>query len=229
MTGRVLLADDDPGVLDVVGYALRQEGFEVRMVRDGEAAVEEAARTEYHVAILDVMMPKVSGMDVCRKLRAESNIPIVMLTAKDAELDRVLGLELGADDYVTKPFSTAELVSRVRAILRRRALDRAENGSAVREIGGLRVDFARHQVLVDGDPAHLTLSEFKLLALLAEQPERVFTRRQIMQHLWESEYVGDEHACDVHVSNLRRKLERDPAYPERIVTVRGVGYKLVSV
>ncbi|MDQ3890930.1 MAG: response regulator transcription factor [Actinomycetota bacterium] len=227
MTGRVLLADDDPGVLDVVGYALRQEGFEVRTVRDGQAAVEEAARTEYHVAILDVMMPKVSGMDVCRRLRAESNIPIVMLTAKDAELDRVLGLELGADDYVTKPFSTAELVSRVRAILRRRELDRAENGSAVREIGGLRVDFARHQVLADGEPAHLTLSEFKLLALLAEQPERVFTRRRIMQHLWESEYVGDEHACDVHVSNLRRKLERDPAYPERIVTVRGVGYKLV--
>ena len=229
MTARVLLADDDPGVLDVVGYALRQEGFDVRTVSDGEAALEEAARTEYDVAILDVMMPKMSGIDVCRRLRSDSNLPIVMLTAKDAELDRVLGLELGADDYVTKPFSLAELVSRVRAILRRRELDRAESGSAVRQIGGLRVDFGRHQVFVDGEPVHLTLSEFKLLGLLAEQPERIFTRRQIMQHLWESDYVGDEHACDVHVSNLRRKLERDPAYPERIVTVRGVGYKLIPV
>ncbi len=227
MTGRVLLADDDPGILDVVSYALRQDGFEVRGVRDGEAAVAEAARTPYDVAILDVIMPKLSGIDACRRLRAESSIPILMLTAKDAELDRVLGLELGADDYVTKPFSMAELVSRVRAVIRRRELDRAESGSAIRQLGGLRVDFARHQVLADGRPAHLTLSEFKLLSLLAEKPERVFTRRQIMQHLWESDYVGDEHACDVHVSNLRRKIERDPAYPERIVTVRGVGYKLV--
>jgi two-component system response regulator RegX3 len=150
-----------------------------------------------------------------------------MLTAKDAELDRVLGLELGADDYVTKPFSMAELVSRVRAILRRRDLDRSEAETAVREVGGVRIDLARHEVSVDGNPVRLTLSEFKVLALLSETPERVYTRKQVMQHLWESDYVGDEHACDVHVSNLRRKIERDPARPERVVTVRGVGYKLV--
>jgi two-component system, OmpR family, response regulator RegX3 len=171
-------------------------------------------------------MPRLSGLDVCRKLRAES-VPIVMLTAKDAEVDRVLGLELGADDYVTKPFSTAELVSRLRAILRRRDLDRAAGAGAVREVGGLRLDLARHEVTVEGRPVRLTRSEFKVLALLAEEPERVVTRRQVMQHLWESDYVGDEHACDVHVSNLRRKIEGDPAHPERLVTVRGVGYKLV--
>ena len=227
MKGRVLVVDDDPGILDVVSFALRQEGFEVDEAADGAAALAEAAARPYDVIVLDVMLPGPSGIDVCRRIRSESSVPIVMLTAKDAELDRVLGLELGADDYVTKPFSTAELVSRVRSILRRRELDRAESGSTVRQVGGLKIDFPRHQVLVDGEPVHLTLSEFKLLALLAKEPDRVFTRRQIMQHLWESDYVGDQHACDVHISNLRRKLERDPAYPERIVTVRGVGYKLV--
>jgi two-component system, OmpR family, response regulator RegX3 len=224
---RVLLADDDPGVADVVAYALRREGFDVDTVEDGEAALAEASRAPYDIVVLDVMMPKLSGMDACRRLRAESSVPIVMLTAKDAEVDRVLGLELGADDYVTKPFSTAELVSRLRAILRRRELDRAEGAGAVREVGGLRLDLARHEVTVDGRPVRLTRSEFKVLALLAEEPGRVFTRRQVMQHLWESDYVGDEHACDVHVSNLRRKIEHDPARPRRIVTVRGVGYKLV--
>jgi two-component system response regulator RegX3 len=149
-----------------------------------------------------------------------------MLTAKDAELDRVLGLELGADDYITKPFSSAELVSRVRAIFRRREYDRSTQ-DAVRQLGGLRLDFARHQVAVDGEDVQLTPSEFKLLSLLAEQPERVFSRRQLMEHLWESEFVGDEHAADVHISNLRKKIERDPAHPERIVTVRSFGYKLV--
>jgi two-component system, OmpR family, response regulator RegX3 len=224
---RVLLADDDPGVADVVAHALRREGFEVDTVADGEAAVAKAARAPYDVVVLDVMMPRLSGMDACRRIRAESSVPIVMLTAKDAEVDRVLGLELGADDYVTKPFSPAELVSRLRAILRRRELDRAEGGSAVREVGGLRLDLARHEVTVDGRPVRLTRSEFKVLALLAEDPERVLTRRQVMQHLWESDYVGDEHACDVHISNLRRKIEHDAGRPERIVTVRGVGYKLV--
>ena len=174
-------------------------------------------------------MPKLSGTDVCRTLRAESDVPILLLTARDAELDRVLGLELGADDYVTKPFSMAELVSRVRSILRRRELDRAAGTSAVRDIGGVRVDFGRHQVFADGEPVHLTPSEFKVLALLAEEPERVFSRRQVMEHLWQSIYVGDERACDVHISNLRRKIERDPANPERIVTVRSIGYKLVPV
>src|SRR6266542_1772665 len=146
--------------------------------------------------------------------------------ARDAEIDRVLGLELGADDYVTKPFSMAELVSRARTILRRRELDRAAAGG-IRQVGDIRIDFARHRVTVAGELVHLTRSEFGLLVLLAEQPERVFSRREIMEHLWQSPYVGDERACDIHVSNLRRKIELDPRNPDRLVTVRGVGYTLL--
>jgi two-component system response regulator RegX3 len=227
MSARILLADDEPAIVDAVSYALRREGYDVHTVTDGEAALSAARSDPYDLAILDLMMPKLSGTEVCRTLRLESDIPILVLTAKDAEVDRVLGLELGADDYVTKPFSMAELVSRTRSILRRRELDRAGSSPTIREIGGIRLDLGRHQVLVDGHPVHLTPSEFKVLALLAEEPERVFTRRQVMEHLWQSPYVGDERACDVHISNLRRKIERDPAQPGRVLTVRGVGYKLV--
>jgi two-component system, OmpR family, response regulator RegX3 len=229
MTARILLADDERDLLETVSYALRHHGLEVECVEDGEAALAAGRSGAYDLLLLDVMMPKLSGIDVCRTLRSESDVPIVMLTAKDAELDRVLGLELGADDYVTKPFSMAELLSRVRAVLRRRELDRSARAGAVQVVGGLRTDFARHRVEVDGRPVRLTPSEFKLLALLAEEPERVFTRRQIMEHLWETQYVGDARACDVHVSNLRRKIERDPTHPDRIVTVREVGYKLVPI
>jgi two-component system response regulator RegX3 len=225
----ILVVDDDPGVLDVVAFTLRREGFDVVEERDGPAALEAARSRHYDIVILDVMLPQLSGVDVCRALRAESDVPILMLTARDAEADRVLGLELGADDYVTKPFSTAELLSRVRAILRRRALDRANGGVAVRRLGGLHIDLGRHEVLVDGARVHLTLSEFKVLALLAEQPDNVVSRRELMQHLWASEHVGDEHACEVHISNLRRKIERDPSQPQRLLTVRGLGYKLVPV
>jgi two-component system response regulator RegX3 len=224
----ILLVDDDPGVLDVVAFMLRREGFDVDEERDGNAALEQARTNAYDIVILDVMLPGMSGTDVCRALRSESDVPILMLTARDAEIDRVLGLELGADDYVTKPFSTAELLSRVRAILRRRELDRATGGATVRKLGGLQIDLGRHEVSVDGDRVHLTLSEFKVLSLLAEQPERVVSRRELMQHLWASEHVGDEHACEVHISNLRRKIEQDPTQPERLVTVRGLGYKLVA-
>ena len=217
----ILVVDDDPGVLDVVAFTLRREGFDVDEERDGARALEAARAREYDIVILDVMLPQISGTAVCEALRAESDVPIVMLTARDAERDRVLGLELGADDYVTKPFSIAELLSRVRAILRRRELDRA-NG--VRQLGGLHLDLVRHEVAVDGKPVRLTLSEFKVLSLLAERSEHVVSRREIMQHLWASEHVGDEHACEVHISNLRRKIG-----PERLVTVRGVGYKLLPL
>ena len=227
MTGRVLVVDDDPGILEVVAYSLTSEGFEVETARDGATALEQAMEDTHDLVILDLMLPGLSGTEVCRRLRAERRtVPILMLTAKDAELDRVLGLELGADDYVTKPFSQAELLSRVRAIFRRREYER-ESTDVIRQIGGLRLDFARHEVVVDGKPARLTASEFKVLTLLASEPERVFSRRQVMEYLWESSYVGDEHAADVHISNLRRKIERDSAHPERIVTVRSFGYKLV--
>jgi DNA-binding response OmpR family regulator len=174
------------------------------------------------------MLPDLPRTEVCRRLRAAgSALPILMLTARDAEVDRVLGLELGADDYIAKPFSRAELVSGVRAILRRRDLDRAEGTAPVRQIvGGLRLDFVRHEVQVEGEPVQLTPSEFKLLSLLAQRPGEVFSRAEIMRHLWGSDHVGDEHPADVHVSNLRRKIEPSPGRPQHLVIVRGAGYKL---
>jgi two-component system response regulator RegX3 len=228
MSTRVLLADDEPDLLEPVAYTLRQHGFDVTTVPDGERALTEARSGNYDVLICDVLMPGALGTDICRILRAESDLPIILLTAKDAEVDRVLGLELGADDYVTKPFSSAELVSRVRALLRRRELDRTTGTAATLKIGGLEIDYARHEVSVDGRDVALTPSEFTLLSLLAESPGQVFSRGQIMQRLWESTHVGDGRAADVHVSNLRRKIERDPSHPARIVTVREFGYKLVA-
>ena len=229
MTERILVVDDEAAIRETVGYALRGEGYEVSDAADGEEALEVARSNGFDVLILDLMLPKLSGVEVCRRLRAESDVPILLLTAKDAEVDRVLGLEAGADDYVTKPFSMAELVSRVRAILRRRQLDRSASGGAVYLVGGLTLDLVRYGAQVEGRAVNLTRSEFKLLALLAAEPERVFSRREIMQHLWESSYVGDQRACDIHVSNIRRKIERDPARPERLLTVRGVGYRLLAV
>jgi len=223
---RVLLVEDEPAIRRSVSYALRGEGFDVETVADGESAVETGAG--FDVVILDLMLPRMPGTEVLRQLRAVSPVPIIVLTARDSELDRVLGLELGADDYVTKPFSLAELASRVRAILRRRELDRVGTGS-VREVGGLRIDLVSHEVLVDDRSVYLTPSQFKVLALLAQVPGRVVARREIMQHLWDSSHVGDEHACDVHVSNLRHKIEGERSRPRRIVTVRGAGYKLVAV
>jgi len=225
---RVLVVDDEPALRDTLGYALRQEGFDVELREDGDSGLEAALEDPFDLVILDLMLPGTPGTEVCRRLRAESAIPIVMLTAKGAELDRVLGLEIGADDYVTKPFSMAELIGRIRAILRRRELDRAGVGS-IRRVGALELDSGRHQVRIEGQLISLTPSEFRLLDLLAGEPERVFSRKEIMQHLWDSSYVGDQRACDIHVSNLRRKLETDPTDPQRIVTVRGVGYKLAAV
>jgi len=229
MSPRVLLVDDERDIVEPVTYALQQDGFEVSAVEDGDTALELARNDTFDVVILDIMLPGLSGIDVCRTLRSESDVPILMLTARDAEVDRVLGLELGADDYVTKPFSTAELTSRVRAILRRRALDRQPRSRSEVRVGGVVIDLARHTVTVDGRDVSLTPSEFRLLLLLADEPERVFTRDQIMEHLWRTPYVGDTRACDAHISNLRKKIERNAAHPERIVTVRETGYKLVAV
>ncbi|MFL5930461.1 MAG: response regulator [Gaiellaceae bacterium] len=229
MSERILVVDDEPAIVDAVAYALEGEGYEVASRADGEAALSAALDETFDLVVLDLMLPRLSGTEVCRRLRAESDIPIVMLTAKDAEVDRVLGLEIGADDYVTKPFSIAELVSRVRALLRRRELDRAGRGYAFKRVGSLTLDLTRHKVSLAGGEVQLTPSEFRLLALLAEEPERAYSRREIMQHLWESSYVGDERACDIHISNLRRKLEDAPDEPQRILTVRGVGYRLVPV
>jgi two-component system response regulator RegX3 len=228
MRGRILLVDDDPGIVDVVSYSLEREGYEVETATDGNEAIAAASQRRLDLVILDLMLPEVSGEEVCRRLRTAGNtVPILMLTAKDAVLDKVLGLELGADDYLTKPFSAAELLSRIRALFRRREYDQAESENGARRVGDFVLDVTRHQVEVDGREVRLTPSEFKVLALLATKPGQVFTRRQIMEHLWESEHVGDEHAGEVHISNLRRKIERDAARPGRILTVRSAGYKLV--
>ena len=221
MSTRILIAEDEPAIADAVRYALRAEGFDVDAVSDGEAALDAVRRNGYDVLVLDLMLPGVSGIEVCRRLRTESAIPILMLTARTAEVDRVLGLEAGADDYVAKPFSMQELVSRVRAILRRRELDR---GDIQMKAGSLEVDVRRHTVVADGKPVRLTPSEFRLLELLAGDPERVFSRRELMEPLWESSHTGDQRAADTHMANLRRKIG-----PERIVTVRGLGYKLSEV
>jgi DNA-binding response OmpR family regulator len=219
---RVLIAEDEPAIADSVAYALRGEGFEVDTVTDGESALDAARADGYDVLLLDLMLPDVSGMEVCRRLRAESAIPIVMITARTAEVDRVVGLDAGADDYVVKPFSMPELISRVRALLRRRQLDLAQ--PTLLRVGSLTVDVGSHTAAVDGEPVRLTPSEFKLLTLFARHPERAFSRRELMQHLWDSSYVGDQRAGDAHIVNLRRKVGR-----RRLVTVRGVGYKLTAV
>ena len=225
MPERILIVEDEPAIAEAVEYALKAEGFEVEAVDDGNNALERARTTPYDLLVLDLMLPGLSGTEVCRRLRAENPVPILMLTAKDGELERVLGLEVGADDYVTKPFSMPELVARVRALLRRRKLDTREP-SARLKVGELELDLAKHEARLADAPVSLTASELKLLALLAGEPGRVFSRGEIMRHLWNSSYGGDGRACDLHVSNIRRKIERDPAQPERLVTVRGSGYKL---
>jgi DNA-binding response OmpR family regulator len=228
VSARILLAEDDPTLLEVLRDALAGEGFTVLEARDGEAALGRARTEALDLLILDWALPRMSGIDVCRTVRAESDLPIIMLTARATEVDRVLGLELGADDYVTKPFSMAELIGRTRALLRRRELDRGSSAASVRSVGGVRLDHASHEVTVDGAPVTLTPSEYRLLALLSEHPNRAFTRAEIMEHLSRSPFVGDARAADGHVARLRRKIERKDGSPERIVTVRDVGYKLVA-
>jgi two-component system response regulator RegX3 len=231
-TGRILVADDEPSVRDAVGYALKQEGFEVTLAVDGDDADSKVADGAPHfdLLILDIMMPGRSGLDICRDVRSRSPVPIILLTAKDAEVDKVVGLEVGADDYVTKPFSVRELIGRVRAQLRRRELDRnlTDGDGKTIETGPVRIDLARHLVSIRGKAVNLTRSEFQVLRLLAEHPGQVFSRLEIMEELWQSEFSGDVRACDVHISNLRQKIESDPQQPELVLTVRGIGYRLAE-
>jgi two-component system response regulator RegX3 len=223
---RILVVDDEPSLVRGLQYALEREKFEVQVATDGEAAVEAALSQAIDLVVLDLMLPKLSGEDACREIRARSDVPIIMLTAKDSERELVAGLQMGADDYVTKPFSAVELIGRISALLRRRQLDRESGDRVVRSVGGIRIDLVHDRVTVDGEPVALTPSEFKILSFLAGTPGAAYSRRQIMEHLWGSTFTADEHTCEVHVSSLRRKIERNPASPERLVTVRGVGYAL---
>jgi len=220
---RVLVVDDEDAIRDAVVYVLRADGNDVAVAPDGESAVDAVTQQPFDLVVLDVMLPDISGVEVARRVRARSDVPILMLTARSSETDLVVGFEAGADDYVTKPFSVHELVSRARAILRRRRID--AGASMFHRFGDLEIDLLRHEVRVAGRPARLTPTEFKLLAHLASE-DRAFTRRELLQAAWETAFVPDVRSCDVHVANLRRKIEDDPARPERIVTVRGVGYRL---
>lgn len=227
MTTHILVVDDEPSLVRGLTYALERESFEVHVATDGPEAVEAALGNPIDLVILDVMLPTLSGTEVCRQIRDKSGVPIIMLTARDSERDLLEGLEVGADDYLTKPFSSAELLGRIRALLRRRDFDRAAERPIIR-VGDLTIDLVHDEVEVAGRRVSLTPSEFKVLSLLATHPGAVFSRRQIMERLWGSEYVGDEHTCEVHVSSVRRKIEPNALKPPRIVTVRGRGYKLVA-
>ncbi|MGH2957563.1 MAG: response regulator [Solirubrobacterales bacterium] len=228
-SSRILVVDDEPSVRESVGYALEQEGFDVTLAADGEQAEEQLSDGNFDLLVIDIMMPGKSGLDICREVRAKSPVPIILLTAKDAEVDKVVGLEVGADDYVTKPFSVRELLGRIRAQLRRRELDRSDEGEGAGiDTGPVTIDLARHLVTIRGEPVNLTRSEFQVLRLLAENPGQVFSREEIMEELWQTEFRGDVRACDVHISNLRQKIERDPQNPELVLTVRRVGYRFAE-
>jgi len=225
---RVLIVEDEESLADPLAFLLRKEGFEVTVAGDGPSALAEFDRSGADIVLLDLMLPGMSGTDVCKQLRTRSGVPVIMVTARDSEIDKVVGLELGADDYVTKPYSARELIARIRAVLRRGAdkdLDStSENG--VLEAGPVRMDVDRHTVLVNGSPVTLPLKEFDLLEYLLRNSGRVLTRGQLIDRVWGADYVGDTKTLDVHVKRLRSKIEADPAKPEHLVTVRGLGYKL---
>jgi two-component system response regulator RegX3 len=225
---RILLVEDEPSLVETVRYALEREGFGVIVARDGQEALDRFAMEPPDLVILDLMLPVVSGLDVCRRIRDTSTVPIVIVTAKDAEADKVAGLELGADDYVTKPFSVRELVSRVRANLRRSQMTVPDAAGEVLTGGPIRLDAARHEVTVRGDPVAFPPKEFELLESFLRSPGRLLTRERLIQRIWGGDYVGDTKTLDVHVKRLRQKIERDPHEPEHLLTVRGLGYKFVD-
>ena len=223
---RVLIVEDEESFAEPLEFLLRKEGFTTAVAGTGQGALEEFDRNGADIVLLDLMLPGLSGTEVCRQLRSSSNVPIIMLTAKDSEIDKVVGLELGADDYVTKPYSARELVARIRAVLRRRSDAEPVAGEPVLEAGPVRMDVERHVVSVDGETVALPLKEFDLLEYLLRNAGRVLTRGQLIDRVWGSDYVGDTKTLDVHVKRLRAKVEPDPANPTYLLTVRGLGYKL---
>jgi two-component system, OmpR family, response regulator RegX3 len=224
---RVLVVEDEESFSDALSFMLRREGYEVEVADTGPEALSTFDRAGADLVLLDLMLPGLSGTEVCRELRNRSNVPIIMVTARDSEIDKVVGLELGADDYVTKPFSSRELVARIRAVLRRGA-EPEELLLNVVEAGPVRMDVERHVVTVDREQVALPLKEFDLLELLLRNSGRVLTRGQLIDRVWGADYVGDTKTLDVHVKRLRAKIEPDPANPKYLVTVRGLGYKFES-
>jgi DNA-binding response OmpR family regulator len=222
----ILLVDDEEAVQKLLAYPLEHEGYRVLQARDGEEALARFGSEKVDLVVLDIMLPRLDGLEVCRRLRAHSSVPIIMLTARDDELDKVVGLELGADDYITKPFSIREFRSRVRALLRRAGTTGDGLGTdEVVEVDGLRIDVAKRTVEARGEPVQLTYVEFELLRTMAAKPGRVFTREMLLQALWGDSAFRERRTIDVHIRHLREKLEREPREPEYIHTVRGVGYR----
>jgi DNA-binding response OmpR family regulator len=223
---RILLVDDEQAVQTLLTYPLRKEGYEVVGALDGQEALDRFGEERFDLVVLDIMLPKLDGIEVCRRLRTRSQVPIIMLTAKGDEIDKVAGLEMGADDYITKPFSVREFRSRVKAALRRGGIAGRDLGAnePIRA-GGLEIDFERRSVLLDSQPIQLTYVEFEILAALAASPGRVYTREMLLEHIWGDSTYRDPRTVDVHIRHLREKLEADPKHPEYLFTVRGVGYR----
>ncbi|HZK32809.1 MAG TPA: response regulator transcription factor [Corynebacterium sp.] len=222
----ILIVEDEESLADPLAFLLRKEGFDVIVAGDGPTALEEFTRNDVDIVLLDLMLPGMSGTDVCKQLRQTSNVPVIMVTARDSEIDKVVGLEIGADDYVTKPYSSRELIARIRAVLRRGG-EEEENTveEQVLEGGRVRMDVERHIVTVAGDPVPMPLKEFDLLEYLMRNAGRVLTRGQLIDRIWGADYVGDTKTLDVHVKRLRSKIEEEPSRPRQLVTVRGLGYK----
>jgi len=224
---RILIIEDEVSFSEALSFLLEKEGFETRVAETGKQGIAAFNENQYDLVLLDLMIPEISGIDVCRTIRTSSNIPIIMLTAKDSEVDKVVGLELGADDYVTKPYSARELVARIKAVLRRGVSDESGNSEniGIHSVGGIRMDIERHQVTVKGALIPLPLKEFELLEFLMRNSGRVLTRGQLIDRVWGGDYYGDTKTLDVHIKRLRSKIEEDPANPVLIQTIRGLGYK----
>ena len=225
---KILIVEDEESVLDPLELLLTKEGFSIETARDGKEALEQFAKTNPDLILLDLMLPEISGTEVCRQIRLKSQVPIIMLTAKDTEVDKVVGLELGADDYVVKPYSKAELVARIKAVLRRQGSDSTNEQSGSITAGPVVIDVERHQVSINDQLISLPLKEFELLEFLVRNSGRVLTRTQLIDRVWGSDYFGDTKTLDVHVKRLRAKIEKDPANPVYIQTIRGLGYKFES-
>lgn len=225
---RVLIVEDEPSLAEPLAFLLRKEGFEVAVSVDGPSALESFERSGADIVLLDLMLPGMSGTEVCKQLRLKSSVPVIMVTARDSEIDKVVGLEIGADDYVTKPYSARELIARIRAVLRRGAepFEEDEAAEIVLSCGPVVMDVERHVVTVDKHPVTMPLKEFELLEYLLRNAGRVLTRQQLIERVWGADYVGDTKTLDVHVKRLRAKLEDDPGKPVHLITVRGLGYKL---
>ena len=223
---KILVVEDEASFSEALEVLLGKEGFSVVSADTGAEALRKFDQGGIDLVLLDLMIPEVSGTEVCRQIRAKSRVPIIMLTAKDSEVDKVVGLEIGADDYVTKPYSSRELVARIRAVLRRNSGEAIDNEPGVMSVGSIRMDVDRHQVVVNGIPVSLPLKEFELLEFLMRNAGRVLTRMQLIDRVWGSDYVGDTKTLDVHIKRLRAKIETDPANPTLIQTVRGLGYKM---